>query len=249
MFILKKILISFFLPPGIFIVLLVISGIYFFLKRQWKICIINLLTGISLLAFSMAPVSDAMLMWLEYSFIIPKNQVGDVIILMGGGVYDKAPDMSGNGSPSEDMLGRVITAVRLQKKLGVPVIVSGGAAFKERAAEAPIVKRFLTDLGVPPDKVILEDKSRDTIENARFTQSICKKNGYKKPILVTSAYHMKRAVMSFKKIKMDVLPFPAHYRTWKDRIYIWEDYLPGELENAATAIHEYLGLLFYMIAY
>lgn len=249
MFILKKIVTPLLLPPGIFVVLLIISGIYFLFKRQWKACLISLLTGISMLALSMTPVSDAMLRGLEYSYTIPKNPVGDVIILPGGGVYDKVPDLSGKGSPSEDMSGRLITAVRLQKKLGVPIIVSGGAVYKERAAEAPIVRRFLIDLGVPSDKVILEDKSRDTIENARFTQAICKKAGYKKPILITSAYHMKRAVISFENAGMDVLPFPANYKTWENRKYILEDYLPGGLENAHTAIREYLGLLFYRIAY
>lgn len=202
-------------------------------------------------AFSTLPVADAMLNGLESDFRIPENPRGDVIILLGGGVYDNAPDLSGRGVPSEDMLGRIVTAVRLQKRLNIPVIISGGAVFNGKKAESPIVKRFLTDLGVPDKKVIIDDKSRDTIENARYTGEICEKLGYKKPILVTSAYHMRRSVMSFKKVNMDVLPFPANFKTWKIKKYGWEDYLPKAhaFKNVSTALHEHIGFIFYKIAY
>ena len=119
---------------------------------------------------------------------------GDVIILLGGGVYDGVPDFSGIGRPSDRALPRVITAARLQKRLNLPVIVCGGAVFEKFTKEAPILKRFLTDLGVSEEKIILEDRSRDTHENAKFTAEICSKMGYKRPILVTSAFHLKRSI-------------------------------------------------------
>jgi uncharacterized SAM-binding protein YcdF (DUF218 family) len=166
-------------------------------------------------------------------------------------VYDKVPDLSGIGAPSEEMIARLVTAVRLQKRLNVPVIISGGAVFKGRQAEAPIVRRFLTDLGVPDKKVIIEDKSRDTIENARYTAEICKRLGYKKPLLVTSAYHMKRSIMSFSKVSLDVTALPAGFKTWKNKRYIWHDYLPDafDMRNSYVALHEHIGLLFYKFAH
>ncbi|MBI5213134.1 MAG: YdcF family protein [Nitrospirae bacterium] len=249
MFIFKKILTPFLMPPGIFIVLLVGFGIWFFLKKQWKAGMVNLSIGIFMWLLSISPVADAMLRGLESDFKIPENPRGDVIILLGGGVYDKVPDLSGIGAPSEEMIARLVTAVRLQKRLDVPVIISGGTVFKGRQAEAPIIKRFIVDLGIPSGKIIIEDKSRDTIENAKYTKAICEKNGFKKPILVTSAYHMKRSVLSFKKVEMDVMLFPASFKTWKDRKYNWHDYLPGSLDNTYAALHEYLGIFFYKFAY
>jgi uncharacterized SAM-binding protein YcdF (DUF218 family) len=121
--------------------------------------------------------------------------------------------------------------------------------FEGRKAEAVIIKRFLLDLGVPADKIIMEDKSRDTIENAKYTVKIFEKLNYKKPILVTSACHMKRAIMSFRKVGVEVLPVPSNFRTWKNKRYGWESYLPGNFDDANTAIHEYLGLIFYRFAY
>lgn len=249
MFILKKILTPFLMPPGIFISLLICSGIWLFFRKHWKTGFLNCLIGIFMWLLSLSPVSDMMLRGLESDFKIPKNLHGDVIMLLGGGVSDKAPDLTGVGAPSGDMLERTVTAVRIQKRLNVPIIVTGGVVFKGKAAEAPIVKRFLVDLGVPSERVIIEDKARDTIENAKYSKEICEKNGYKNPILVTSAYHMKRAVLSFKKVDMDVLPFPAGFRTWKNKRYGWESYLPGSFGDVNTAIHEYLGLLLYRFAY
>ena len=249
MFILKKILAPFLMLPGIFIGLLICSGVWFSLRKQWKAGLLNCSIGIFMWALSLSPVSDMMVRGLESDFKIPKNPHGDVIILLGGGVSDKAPDLTGVGAPSGDMLERTVTAVRIQKRLNVPIIVTGGVVFKGKAAEAPIVKRFLVDLGVPSERVIIEDKARDTIENAKYSKEICEKDGYKNPILVTSAYHMKRAVLSFKKVDMDVLPFPAGFRTWENKKYGWESYLPGGFEDVNTAIHEYLGLLLYRFAY
>jgi uncharacterized SAM-binding protein YcdF (DUF218 family) len=249
MFILKKILAPFLMPPGIFIGLLICSGVWLSLRKQWKAGFLNCSIGIFMWALSVSPVSDTMLRGLESDFKIPENPSGDVIILLGGGVSDKVPDLTGMGAPSGDMLERIVTAVRLQKRLNIPVIVSGGVVFKGKAAEAPIVKRFLIDLGVPSERVIIEDKARDTIENAKYSKEICEKDGYKNPILVTSAYHMKRAVLSFKKVDMDVLPFPAGFRTWENKKYGWESYLPGGFDGLATAFREYLGLIFYKFAY
>jgi uncharacterized SAM-binding protein YcdF (DUF218 family) len=246
MFILKKILTAFFLPPGILVSLMLLSGIWFLFKKNWKPGIINSLIGIFMWSLLISPVADALNRGLEADFKIPENPQGDVIILLGGGVYDKVPDLSGVGAPTEEMIGRLVTAVRLQKKLNVPIIVSGGAVC--RKAEAPIAKRFIVDLGVPANKVIIEDKSRDTIENAKYANEICKKIGYRKPILVTSAYHMKRSVMSFEKAGMKVVPFPANFKTWKDKKYGWEDYMPGS-GNAMGVIKEYVGFIFYKIAY
>jgi uncharacterized SAM-binding protein YcdF (DUF218 family) len=113
------------------------------------------------------------------------------------------------------------------------------------------MKRFLIDLGVPEDKIIVDDRSRDTIESGRFSKILCDERGFKKPLLVTSAYHMKRAMFSFRKAGLAVVPLPAGFETWPGKVYGWVDYLPSAnaLEKTAAAIHEYLGLFFYTIAY
>jgi uncharacterized SAM-binding protein YcdF (DUF218 family) len=251
MFIVKKIVSPFLVPPGVFVVLLLLSSAWFFRRKSRKASAVNFFLAFLFWVASVAPVSDAVLRGLEAEFSLPVNPEGDVIVLLGGGAYDVVPDFSGIGAPSGEMMGRIITAVRLQRRLHIPIVVSGGAVFKDRKAEAPIVKRFLVDLGVPEQKIITEEKSRDTIENARYTVKICEAKRYSRPLLVTSASHMKRAVLSFRNAGMEVTPFPSGFKALGRERYGWEDFLPdpNELKKVSTAMREYIGLLYYRFAY
>ena len=249
MFILKNILTPFLLLPGIFIISLIFTGAWFLHKKKWKAGIVALIFGCFMWALSIAPVSDAMIRGLESEYSIPKNVKGDVIILLGRGVSDKAPDLTGLGVPSDGYFTRIVTAVRLQKRLNIPIIVSGAETSEDKIVKDHIVKRFLVDLGISAEKIIIENKSRDTFENAKFTQEICAKLGFTNPILVTSAYHLKRAVMIFEKVGLQVEPFPAGFKSWQGKQYRWHSYLPGDFSTASLAIKEYLGLVFYKFAY
>ncbi|RZB33771.1 MAG: hypothetical protein SRB2_03701 [Desulfobacteraceae bacterium Eth-SRB2] len=249
MFMMKKILKPFLLPPGIFIILIIFTGAWILHKKNWKAGIMTLLFGGFAWALSISPVSDAMIRSLESEYGISKKIQGDVIILLGHGVFDEAPDLTGQGAPSGIYLTRIVTAVRLQKRLNIPIIVSGTEVSEDKVIKGHIVKRFLLDLGVPADKIITEDKSRDTFENAKFTQKICARLGFTSPIMVTSAYHLKRAIMSFEKAGIEVLPFPAGFISCRDKQYKWNAYLPGDFRKSSIAISEYLGMIFYKYAY
>ncbi|MCI0468441.1 MAG: YdcF family protein [Nitrospirae bacterium] len=231
------------------IVPLFLMGIWLAFKRYWKIGLANCLIAALLWLISIEPVSDYLFRGLESGLEINQAANGDVIILLGGGIYDNAPDLSGVGSPTGEMLLRIVTAARLQKVLNLPIIAASGKPDKHRKAEGPIVRRFLVDIGVPLEKVILEEKSRDTIENARQSKAICDRRGYKKAIVVTSAYHMKRAVISFEKAGLEIQPMPAGFRTGEAIKYSWKDYLPGNYSDTMLALKEYLGAIFYKIAY
>jgi uncharacterized SAM-binding protein YcdF (DUF218 family) len=235
---LKNIITPFIMAPGIFIVFLLALGGWFLYRKNWQPGITNLIMGCLMWLVSIAPVSDGLLSRLESDYLVPKNPHGDVIILLGHRVYAKAPDLTGLGAPSDHMFGRVVTAVRLQKSLNVPIIVAG-------ASVSPIVKRFLMDLGVPSSKIIIEDESTNTFQNAEFTSKICVMSGYEKPLLVTSAYHMRRALLSFEKAGSKVTPISAGFRTWPDKRYRWNEYLPGDFGKVSIAIKEWVGYLAY----
>ena len=246
----KKIITCFLLPPGLIILLLTGCALFNIRRRRPGIALWFIVPALLMWTLSSTYVSDALLVSLERDVSIPAHPAGDVILLLGGGIYDRVPDLSGSGAPGEQMLGRMVTAVRLQKKLGIPVVISGGAVFDNRSPEAPVVGRFMTDLGVPPDKILIEDKSRDTIENARFCKIILTQEGFKKPILVTSAYHMRRSIEAFRKAGLEVTPIPSSFRTSPDRTPNWTDWFPdaGALETTSIVLHEYLGLLYYALA-
>lgn len=245
MFMLKKMITPFLLPPGIFIFILLVSGLWL-LKKSWKVGLVNIVLGFFLWFISISPVGDALMRGLEADLTIPENPRGDVIILLGGGIYDDVPDLSGRGAPSEDTLARIVTAVRLQRMLRIPIIVCGGTVFPWRRPEAPVDARMIKDLGVPSEKIIIEDKSRDTLENARCANELCKKYHFRNPLLVTSAYHTKRAVLNFKNVGMDLTSVPSGFKTWK-RKYGWYDYLPSTFGSFTIALREYIGLLYHKV--
>jgi uncharacterized SAM-binding protein YcdF (DUF218 family) len=232
------------LPPGIFIVLMAAVAVHALFRRQWRTAFLVLLLAGALDALSLSPVADRLTGVLEERYAVPPHPEGDVIILLGGGVAGGAPDLTGRGFPADGMLPRVITAARLQRKLGVPVVVSGGKVFDPLDAEAPVVARVLEDLGVPARKILQEGASRDTEENARYTKRILDERRFRAPLLVTSAYHMPRSVAIFLNAGIPVTPVPAGFRTWKGKVYRWFDYLPtaGGLFQSATALREYLGI-------
>ena len=239
------------MPPGIFVLALMGSGVLLIFLKRRKVGIFNLALGLLLWIFCSAPFSNYLIGGLESGFDVSSNITGDSIILLGGGIIDRVPDFSGFGTPTDSMLGRIVTAVRVQKKLDVPIIVSGGKLYENLSSEAQIAKRFMIDLGVSEGQIIIEENARDTYENAKYTREICSKKNYQKPILITSAFHMKRALLSFKKVGLDVTPYPAGFRSKNVQNIGWVSYLPhsGSLEGTSDAIHEYLGILFYKLAY
>ena len=249
---LKYVLVAFATPPGLFVTLSALAGAWFLSRKGSRLAgAAHLLFAAAFWSLSTVPVSDRLIRDLAAPYLALPDPRGDAIVLLGGGVSGGAPDLTGTGSPSAETHARIATAVRLQGRLGVPVIVTGGKVFEGKAAEAPIVKRFLVDLGVPSDKVVVEDGSRDTAENARLSAAILRERGLRRPIVVTSAYHLKRAMRCFEREGVEAVPFPASFRTWKGKVHGPEDYLPGAepLRHSSSAVREYIGLIVYRIAY
>jgi uncharacterized SAM-binding protein YcdF (DUF218 family) len=249
MLILKKIIASFLLPPGFLVLLLFALAIYCWRKRSRGKAFAVFLIGATLWTLSIGPTAEKLMSGLEQGLTIPAKLQGDVILLLGGGIHQGVADLTGKGTPTNDMAGRIITAVRAQKMLQVPIVISGGAVFSGRSPEAPVIRRILVDLGVPAQQVIEEAKSRDTMENARYCREIIAAHGFRRPILVTSAYHMKRSLAAFHKAGIKPLPLPAQFSSGSGQATIWADFLPsaGAFHSSATALREQLGLLFYKL--
>jgi uncharacterized SAM-binding protein YcdF (DUF218 family) len=250
LFTLKKLISLILLPPGIFVAILIASGFHFWRKRKGAPALVVILMGLALWVMSSPPVAGTLMRSLEKGLSIPKPLRGDVIILLGGGINEGVPDLTGTNTPSDDMMGRVVTAVRAQRQLKVPIIVSGGVVFAGHVAEAPVVRRFLLDLGVPDNMVLLEARSRDTMENGRYTKEIIDRHGLRQPLLVTSAYHMRRSMEAFRRAGITATPLPAQFCTGAKLPPITTDYLPsaGAFNASTKALREYLGLLFYRLS-
>jgi uncharacterized SAM-binding protein YcdF (DUF218 family) len=165
--------------------------------------------------------------------------------MLGGGATLDTPNLDGKGHLAGPAANRLLTCLQLYKKLKLPLLLSGGQVTKTTGVEAKITRMILLETGFPANRVIIENKSRNTTENARFTKKLLDKYHYRRPILVTSAFHMPRAVKQFQKAKITVLPCPTDYRTRPSYHFEWAGLIPssGALEETSLALKEYLGLL------
>jgi uncharacterized SAM-binding protein YcdF (DUF218 family) len=199
---------------------------------------------------SCLPAADFLTARLEAGLSPPASPRGDVIVVLGCGVHEGVPDLAGAGVPREEAQARLLAAARLHRRLGLPVVVAGGSPIAGRPPEAPLMKRMLTELGVPPGKILVEAESRDTFGNALGVRRILEAEGYRTALLVTSAYHMKRAAFQFAGQGVDVVPVPVQFRTRPGRRYFPQDWLPSADASKAVADagREFLGMAWYRLA-
>jgi uncharacterized SAM-binding protein YcdF (DUF218 family) len=103
----------------------------------------------------------------------------------------------------------------------------------------------MTDIGVPVERVTFEDKSRTTFENAAAATELMKPKPDENWLLVTSAYHMPRAMACFRKDGWRVFAAPTDYLTPGFFLFKPEFKLAEHLIQMQIALHEYIGLVAY----
>ena len=167
----------------------------------------------------------------------------EAIVVLGGGVrpaefVELLPNLT-------DPADRVWHAARLFHAAKAPLLVMSGGrdAFKSATSEAAVMRQFAQDLGVPSRAILLEERSRNTRQNAEFTAEILKAKGVSRILLVTSALHMRRAVSLFELQGLTVIPAATDHeaRTYFTVI----DWLPdtSALDGSARAMKEIVGRL------
>lgn len=239
-----KVIVGFLLPPGIFVILLTLSAIW--LRHLRPLSTIVVMMGVLLYLLSIPLTADRVMRTLESRFQPSGSQVAkaDVLVMLGAGATLDTPNVGGSGNLSGSGANRLLTTAELYNQTKLPIIVSGGQVFPDDGNEAQIAKRQLTLLGVPANKVILEDQSKNTEQNALFTTRLLKQYGFQHPLLITSAFHMQRAVLDFTQQGVAVLPYPTDYQVSQSFHLYANQFVPSaqSLSLLSTAIHEYLGI-------
>jgi uncharacterized SAM-binding protein YcdF (DUF218 family) len=152
------------------------------------------------------------------------------------GTYSCAIVLGGFSSVDEDRhlyfneaSDRFIQGVKLvvTKKASRILITGGNGDLLGRgSAEAPAAGMALTEMGIGKSQIMIEGRSKNTLENAAYSKTVLAQNHVAGPyILVTSAFHMRRSMYIFKKAGLDVIAYPCNYFVGKDKPAI-EDLLP-----------------------
>lgn len=248
MFILKKILVAFLLPPGLLV--LALGGLSLYLwRRERKAAMACLaLAAFTWLATTHA-FADLTLIGLESRYTRPEKPEGDAIVMLCAGSRDWTNVLSAAENLYPHTLERAAAAALLHKKTGLPIVITGGSPFTAYP-EAEAVARWLEEAGVPRKFLITEPAARDTIESAANVKKLCDEKGYKEILLLTFAYHMPRSVFLFKKAGFtELVPFPVARRAMPGARRDLTDYLPGSSLEARAALNERLGLLVYRLRF
>jgi uncharacterized SAM-binding protein YcdF (DUF218 family) len=142
------------------------------------------------------------------------------IVVLGGAVSAIRGEVS-----IRDAADRVIVVPMLANRYpAARIIYSGGDAglFVHHGSEADLVTGLFENLGVPPSRLTLEDRSRNTIENATYSKALAQPKPGERWLVVTSVLHMPRAIGAFRQAGFAVEAYPVDYRTGG-----WEDILVG----------------------
>jgi len=167
----------------------------------------------------------------------------EAIVVLGGGV---SPAGHGDLYPKlESGADRVWHAARLFHASKAPlVLLTGGSDPSHSAAsEAEAMGQFMRDLGVPGQALVLENRSRNTSQNAEYSADILAEQGINRILLVTSAYHMPRAKGLFEAQGLEVIPVATDHEVLSRPL--WRNLLPEAraLDGSSRAIKEIVGRL------
>ena len=213
-----------------------------------------LLLGLVLLWLASAPVmARALAGWLEHQnpmVSVADSPSADAIVILGGGVVEPAP--LENADPHLGGSGdRLLHAFELFRAKKAKVILASGGWARPGGppAEADLMRMVLEQLGVPASAILIEDRSRTTEENGAYSAAIMHRNGLSTALLVTSAIHMPRALATFRRSGVEVIPSPADFIDTPSQNPPWLDWLPDTyaLWHFNAAVHEIVGYLYYRL--
>ena len=239
---------DFMMPPSGLILLLAI-GLFFWLIRFRKFAALCILLASVLLYFASTPfMARKLIDPLQYQHEVLKNVPSDAqaIVVLSGGRIPIAREYTNLDTVNDTTLERLRYASRLAKVHQLPILLTGGSVNDERQSEAALMKVVLeTDFGVQSSW--LEEESKTTFENAKFSKKILNENSIEKVLLVTHAYHMPRAMWCFEDVGLKPVPAPTVFYKRNTSVAELDDYIPtaGALKQTKRAMHEMIGTLWY----
>lgn len=234
-------------------VALAFAAVASLLSRKRLSASLSVATFLAVTLISTFPIGEALLAPLEAEYAtrnIPE-QVDGIVVL--GGAESPRKTLRWNQPQLNDASERLIAAASLAITHPEARIVYAGGSGRlldnvaGRAPLPPIAIDVLSSLGIDPERIIWEDQSRNTAENAQLSFGLVQPVPDETWVLVTSAFHMGRAIASFEAAGWhNVVPYPVDHRTGSFTGGIGWDF-SSNLEDLNTAIKEWVGRLAYRL--
>jgi uncharacterized SAM-binding protein YcdF (DUF218 family) len=246
-------LIGFFALPSNFLISLGILGLILLCTRFTRLASWLVVTSIVLLAIAgLSPLGNVLILPLEQRFPPwdPSHGPPDGIVMLGG-VMDADVTIERGTVALEEGAARFVATVELARRYpNARIVMSGGPSslIFDETPEAAVAVREFEALGIAHDRITVEEQSRNTVENAVFSRLIANPQPGERWVLVTSAFHMPRAIAVFRAAGFPIEAYPADFRT-RGPLDAFRpfDILSRGLRRTDTAVHEWIGLLMYRI--
>jgi uncharacterized SAM-binding protein YcdF (DUF218 family) len=234
------------LPP-LSLILLLAAGLIIHRRHARLAMSLILLSTTALYALSTPWVGHFLLQTLEISRPISTYATtrADAIVVLGGGRRIGSAEYGGD-TLNGISLERLRYAAQLYRSSGLPILVTGGKPSGGTLAEGRIMQHILqSEYGIPTRWV--EDAALTTWDNARLSAQLLKPSGARHIVLVTHAWHLRRAIPLFEAQGLSVIPAGIQFSS--PRINSILDCLPtpAGLRDSTFALHEWLGILWYKL--
>ena len=245
---------AFVLTPSNLLLLIALAGLAL-LRRGKKRLGGSLLVAavVSLAIAGWSPLGPILLMSLEDRFPKPDFPTSVAGVVMLGGAVDIHITEARGSETWNEQAERITTTAELANKYpSARIVLSGGAGLVTgrpgEITESSVARQSLTAMGVPEGRIEIEERSRNTCENAIESAKTAKPKTGEIWLLVTSASHMPRAVACFRAAKFGVVPYPVDYRTLGgSELWTVRESLVEGLADFDLATHEWIGLVTYRI--
>ncbi len=164
------------------------------------------------------------------------------IVILGGG-KNTCPDVPVSGRLDQEALQRLVEGIYISRRVPAARIILSGGIPENGMSNSKAYEITAVTLGIDKSRIVMEERPRDTFEEAVKIRETVKRDRF---ILVTSAYHMKRAMALFKKQGMHPVPAPAGHLTGDCFHFKPENILfsSRNIQNSSRAVHELLGILY-----
>ncbi len=240
---------SLILPPGIFVLLIVITCLLLRNAKKLRAYIFFLII-VAFYLISTPIVARHLAGTIEPKIALDLSQAQDAqaIVVLGCNLYVNAPEYAGADDVSSCVLVRLRYAAEVYSNKKLPLMTCGGSIFDKSETEAEVMANVLGERFKVETKW-QEDKSVNTFENVENAVAIFKKEDINKIILVTHAIHMKRASYSFEKNNFKVYAAPTYFFSAKSNNSLLLDLMPGihSLYVSRFVAYETIGLIWHWL--
>lgn len=237
-------------PLSLVLLLLVLGLLLSWLRRRWPARVAIAAALLLLLVCSFTTFGYLLITPLEQRFARPPEPARiDGIVVLGGAMDGEVNDVRGGWELNRSG-DRFVETLRLaQRHPEARVLIAGGQpALVAQEAEALAGKRFFEAFGIAADRILIDDRSRNTEENAQFARALAGATDGQTWLLVTSAFHMPRSVGLFRRAEFAVVPWPADYlASGSEDIRFKPDQSPENMAVTTTALREWAGLAGYYL--